>query len=67
MTILVEKGHIRRRRVGKAFAYKAVTPQGSAFRSMLRELVDASAGLGPHLLLNLIRSEKLSDEDISLH
>lgn len=65
LTILVEKGHLSRRKVGKVFLYKAVTPEGSAFRSMLRELIDGYCqGSSRALLLNLIRSEKLTEEDL---
>src|SRR5665213_194360 len=41
LTTLLEKGHVTRRRVGKAFYYKATTHSRSAFRTMLGELVDA--------------------------
>ena len=44
LTTLVEKGHVTRRRVGKAYFYKPVTRPRSAFRSMLGELVDAYCG-----------------------
>jgi BlaI family transcriptional regulator, penicillinase repressor len=65
LAILVEKGHVTRRKVGKAFLYKAVTPQRSAFRSMLRELIDGYCqGSSRALLLNLIHSEKLTEEDL---
>src|SRR5262245_13700457 len=65
LTILVEKGHVARRREGKAFVYRAVTRQYSAFRSTLRELIDAYCeGSAQALVLNLIRSEKLSAEEL---
>ncbi len=44
LTTLLEKGHVTRRRVGKAFYYKAATRSRSAFRTMLGELVDAYCG-----------------------
>jgi BlaI family penicillinase repressor len=65
LATLVEKGHVTRRKVGKAFVYKATTPQRSAFRSMLRELIDVHCqGSARALLLNLIRSEKLTQEEL---
>lgn len=65
LTILVEKGHVTRRRVGKAYFYRAVTRQHSAFRTMLRELIDAFCeGSAQALVLNLIRSEKLSEAEL---
>ena len=66
LTILVEKGHVARRKAGKAFFYKAVTPQQKAFRSTLRELVDSYCqGSVQALLMNLIRLEKISDEELA--
>jgi len=65
LTILCEKGHVRRQKVGKAFYYQAVTRRQSALRKTLRELIDTyCAGSTQALLLNLIRSEKLSEEHL---
>jgi predicted transcriptional regulator len=65
LSILLDKGHITRRQKGKAFFYKAKTKQTSAFRSKLRELVDVFCdGSTESLLMNLIRSEKLSDNEL---
>jgi predicted transcriptional regulator len=65
LTILVEKGHVSRRRVGKAFYYKPVTRQTSAFRRTLRQLVDAYCGGSTEaLLLSLIRAEKLTAQEL---
>ena len=63
--ILVEKGHVTRRKVGKAFYYKAATRRQTAFRSTLREMVDAYCdGSMKSLVLNLIRAEKLSEDEL---
>ena len=65
LTILVDKGHVSRRKVGKAYFYQAITPQQSAFSATLRELVDTyCGGSAQALLMNLIRSEKLSEEEL---
>ena len=65
LTTLLEKGHITRRRVGKAYFYKAATRPRSAFRTMLSELIDVYChGSVESLVMNLIRSEKLSEEDL---
>jgi len=65
LKILVEKGHVRRSKLGKAYCYTAITPRQSAFRSTLRELIDAYCeGSAQALLMNLIRSEKLSDDEL---
>jgi predicted transcriptional regulator len=65
LTILLNKGHVARRKVGKAYVYRAVTRQQLAYRSKLRELVDAFCdGSTKSLLMNLIRSESLSEEEL---
>ncbi len=63
--ILVDKGHIVRRKEGKAFFYKAKTRRQSVFRSMLREVADVFCqGSSEALLMNLIKSQKLSEEEL---
>ena len=65
LAILVEKGHISRKQVGKAFFYKARTRRESVFKSKVRELADQFCdGSMRSLLFNLVDSEKLSAEDI---
>lgn len=65
LKILVDKGHVSRRKIGKAFFYRAVTKRQSALRSTLREMVDAYFnGSTKSLVLNLIRHEKLSKKDL---
>lgn len=65
LTTLLAKGHVTRRRVGKAYYYKAATRSRSAFRTMLGELVETYCGGSvATLVLNLIRSEKLSEADL---
>jgi len=65
LTTLLEKGHVTRHRDGKAYYYKAVTRSRSAFRTMLDELVDAYCdGSMQALVMNIIRSEKLSEEEL---
>jgi predicted transcriptional regulator len=65
LTTLLEKGHVTRRRVGKAYYYKAATRSRSAFRTMLGELVETYCGGSVStLVMNLIRSEKLSESDL---
>lgn len=65
LAILLEKGHLVRRRVGKAYYYRAKTRRNSAFRSMLRDLTRVCCdGSVDALLCHLIRSQKLSEEDL---
>lgn len=63
--ILVDKGHLLRRKEGKAFFYKAKTREQSVFRSMMREVADIFCqGSHEALLMNLIKSERLSEEEL---
>ena len=65
LTTLLEKGHVTRRRVGRAYFYKAVTRSRSAFRTMLGELVETYCGGSVQaLVMNIIKSERLSEEDL---
>ena len=63
--ILVEKGHVSRRLVGKAYHYRAATRSRSAFRETLDELAETFCGGSlQSLVLNIIRLEKLSEDDL---
>ena len=65
LAILMEKGHVVRRRVGKAYYYKAKTRRESTFRAMLRELTRVCCdGSVETLLCQLIRTQKLSEADL---
>lgn len=65
LTTLLEKGHVSRRKVGKAFFYRPATRPRSAFREMLSDLTDTFCGGSVQaLVMNLIRSEKLSEDDL---
>ena len=65
LATLLEKGHVTRRLVGKAYFYRPTTRKRSAFRTMLGELVDAYCGGSiENLVMNIIRSEKLSEDDL---
>jgi BlaI family transcriptional regulator, penicillinase repressor len=65
LTTLLEKGHVTRRRVGRAYYYKAATRSRSAFRSMLGELVNSFCGGSVQaLVMNIIKAEKLSEDEL---
>jgi BlaI family penicillinase repressor len=65
LAILLSKGHVTRRKVGKAYFYKATTRQQSAFRSTIREMLAAyGGGSVKTLMLNLIKSEKISAAEL---
>jgi BlaI family transcriptional regulator, penicillinase repressor len=65
LLILLEKGHVARRKVGKAYYYEAKTPSEGTLRSMARRLADVfCGGSTAALIAQLIRSENLSPEDV---
>jgi BlaI family transcriptional regulator, penicillinase repressor len=65
LTILLKKRHVARRKDGKAYVYRAVTRRQFAFSSKLHELVDGFCnGSMQSLLLNLIRAEAISEEEL---
>lgn len=65
LTILVDKGHVTRRKVSKAYHYKAKTPPGPAFATMLGDLVETfCSGSIEELVMRLVRKEQLSEEDL---
>jgi len=65
LSILLQKGHVTRRKQGKAYFYKAVTRRHSAFRRTLRKAADVYCdGSMEALLMSLIRSEKLSEVEL---
>lgn len=65
LNVLVRKGHVTRRRVGKAFLYQAKTQSEPMLNSLLRRTIDVFfSGSSQALLCRLIRSEKLSAEQL---
>ena len=65
LKILLEKGHVSRRKVGKAYYYQAVTPRKGAFRKMVRRMAETYCqGSTVGLIAELIKTERLSEDDI---
>ena len=65
LSILLDKGHVTRRREGRAYFYSAKTAQRSAFREMLGELMENFCdGSARQLMLNLTEHELLSEDDL---
>lgn len=65
LTVLLEKGHVQRRMIGKAFHYKATTRSSATMKHSLRRIVDTFfEGSTEALMMNLIKSEKLSDKEL---
>ena len=65
LRVLLEKGRVGRRKVGKAYYYKAKTPRDKAMKKMTRRMADVFAGGSSFALIaQLIKAEKLSAENI---
>src|SRR5271168_1589632 len=65
LSILLEKGHVTRRQVGKAYFYKAKTKRESAFVRTLKEIINSYCEGSPQaLVMALIKSERLSEAEL---
>ncbi|MFA6240130.1 MAG: BlaI/MecI/CopY family transcriptional regulator [Candidatus Hydrogenedentales bacterium] len=65
LRVLMEKDHVSRQKLGKAFVYRARSSQRGILSSMARMMARVCCGGDPaHLIAQLIRNEKLSDEEI---
>jgi len=63
---LMERGHVRRRKKGKAYYYRATTPRQRAFKKLTRRMAEVFCGGSAVALIGqMIESEEgLSQEDI---
>jgi len=65
LRVLMEKGHLKRSRKGKAYYYRPARPARASFRQMARRLADVFfGGSSFDLIAGLIESEKLTQDDI---
>jgi BlaI family penicillinase repressor len=65
LSILLDKGHVTRRQVGKAYFYKAKTKRESAFFRTLKEIINSYCEGSPQaLVMALIQSERLSEAEL---
>ncbi|MCA9098940.1 MAG: BlaI/MecI/CopY family transcriptional regulator [Planctomycetaceae bacterium] len=65
LRVLMEKGHVTRQKQGKAYYYRARSAAPTAFRKMANRLADMFCGGSAfELIAQLIKIEKLSDDDI---
>ena len=65
LLVLLEKGHVTRRKVGRSYVYEARTPRQKTFRKIVRRLTDVFCGGSPAVLIaQLMKTEKLSKDDI---
>jgi BlaI family penicillinase repressor len=65
LTTLLNKGHVTRRKVGKAYFYRAKTPRQNAFSNMLSNLVDTFCGGSVEgLVMALVEREKIDLKEL---
>jgi BlaI family transcriptional regulator, penicillinase repressor len=61
MSILTEKGYLKRRKQDRAFLYRPARPEQAVLTSMIREFVSrVFDGASRPLLLHLVKDRKLS-------
>ncbi len=66
LTILVNKGHISRKRQGRAFFYKTKTKEPAALKSMLSQMVEVFFhGKTDALVSHLIKTEGYSADQLT--
>ena len=65
LRVLLQKGHVTRRKIGKAYHYRPKRSAQTSFRKMTNQLADVFCrGSKADLIVQLIKTEKLSDDDI---
>ncbi len=65
LRVLMDKGHVARKKVGRPYFYEAKTAREQAMKKTMRRMADIFAG-GSSLALiaQIVKSEKLSEEHI---
>ena len=65
LRVLLEKGHVTREKKGKAYFYQAKSAAPTEFKKMTSRLADIFfGGSSFELIAQLIKTEKLSEEDV---
>lgn len=65
LKVLLEKKHITRRKVGKAYYYRAATARDGVLRKMIRRMSEVfSQGSAVGLIAEMIQQENLSPDEI---
>ena len=65
LRVLMEKGHVKRKKKGKAFHYQPTVSREGMLQSMVRRMADVfSGGSAADLIAQLVKTEKLSPDEI---
>jgi len=66
LLVLLEKGHVTRKRAGRAYVYQARTRPQRELRAMTRRMADLFAGGSRRTLIaQLVKQENLTAEDLA--
>ena len=66
LSILQGKGYVKRRKVGRGHAYKAVIPQEKAQKNIIKDIVDrAFEGSAMNLVATLLDTRMVSEKELS--
>ena len=66
LSILMDKGHVTRRREGRGHIYQAAVPKAKAHKRMVRDLLSRAFGGSAALMVAaLLDAEALSDEEMA--
>jgi BlaI family penicillinase repressor len=65
MTILEEKGHLTRRKEGRAYRYQPVRPKSQVISGMIDDFVGrVFEGSAAPLIVSLVKDKKISKKDL---
>ena len=65
MSILEEKGHLTRHKVGRAYRYQPVRPKSQVISGMVDDFVGrVFEGSATPLILSLVKDQKISKKDL---
>jgi len=65
LNILEEKGHLTRRKQGRAYLYQPVRPKSQVISGMIDDFLGkVFDGSARPLVLSLVKAQKLSEEDL---
>jgi predicted transcriptional regulator len=65
LNILEEKGHLNRRKQGRAYLYQPVRPKSQVISGMVEDFLGkVFDGSARPLVLSLVKDQKLSEEDL---
>ncbi len=65
MKILETKGYLKKRRLHRAFVYRAAQPKDQIIRGMIREFVNrVFNGSAEPLLVHLVKSRRISEKEL---